>query len=117
MAGGHDGGNRQVVGVGALAPLEVDVGILRRAAQLGMLGVHRLGAERGQLLPVHKAGHVLVVDHLDLLHLVGGPEAVEEVQEGDARLQRRQMGDQGQVHAFLDRGGAEQGEAGGGGPP
>jgi hypothetical protein len=49
----------------------------------------------------------------NLLHFVGGAEAVEEVQEGDARLQGGGLGDQGEVHDFLDVVGAEHGPAGG----
>ena len=52
---------------------------------------------------------------LDLADLVGGAEAVEEVQEGHARFKGRGVGDQGEVHGLLHRVGGEHGEAGGAG--
>ena len=39
---------------------------------------------------------------------MGGAETVKEVQERDARLQRRRLGDGGEVLGFLDRAGGEQ---------
>ena len=66
--------------------------------------------------------HEVVVDHgaqvtggqrLHLGHLVRGPEAVEEVQEGHARLERGRVGDQGEVHRLLHRAGRQHREAGG----
>ena len=54
----------------------------------------------------------LGVELLDLRELVGGPEAVEEVHEGDAGFERGLGCDQGHVHAFLDVLGAEHAPAG-----
>ena len=110
----NDGGNRPIPRIRPLPSLKINVRILCRAAQFRVLRIHRLPPERGQLFPINQLCHIFVVDHLDLLHLVGGAEAVEEVHEGYARLQRREMGDEGEVHALLHRRGAEQGEAGGG---
>ena len=41
------------------------------------------------------------VELLDLAHLVRGAEAVEEVEERNARFERGRLGDQGEVHGFL----------------
>ena len=63
----------------------------------------------------------LVVDHLaddvgrnllDLLDLVGGAEAVEEVHERNLRLERGRVGDHRHIVGFLNRVGAEHREAG-----
>ena len=40
-----------------------------------------------------------------------GAEAVEEVAEGQAGVEGRKVGHQGQVHAFLHRGGSQEAEA------
>ena len=50
---------------------------------------------------------------LDLVDLVRGPEAVEEVEERDPCLEGRRLGDQGEVLHFLHGVGAEHGPAGG----
>ena len=72
----------QVVFVGSLAALEVDVRVLGRAALMRMLGVERALAEGLDLVPRHEFLHLVILDAVDLLDLVGGAEAVEEVQEG-----------------------------------
>jgi hypothetical protein len=107
-----DFGHRVVIRVGALAALEVDVRVLGRAAQHWVLGVHGVFAELGDLVVVHQFGHVRVVDDFDLLDLVAGAEAVEEVHEGHAGVDGGKVRHQGQVHAFLHAGGGEHGEAG-----
>ena len=55
---------------------------------------------------------ILVVPNLDLLDLVGGTEAVEEVDERHAALQGCQMSDSGQVHNLLRVGLSQHSEAG-----
>ena len=55
---------------------------------------------------------VVVVPDLDLLDLVGGTEAVEEVQEGDTALDGGQVGHGAQVHDLLGVGLGQHGEAG-----
>ena len=55
---------------------------------------------------------VVVAELLDLRDLVRRAEAVEEVQEGDARLERRGVRDRGHVVRFLHRVRAQQREAG-----
>ena len=96
-----DGGNSIVILVRRFAVLEVDVAVLRSALLMGMLGVHRAGAELGNLIERTQLGHILVVDHLDLLNLVRGAEAVEEVQERNRGTQGGQVSHQRQVHSLL----------------
>ena len=47
--------------------------------------------------------HVVFLEHFDLVDFVRGAEAVEEMQEGNAGLERRRMRDQRQVHRLLHR--------------
>ena len=108
----HDGGNGLIILVGRFAILEVDVGVLGRAAQVGMLGVQGPLTELLHRVVVQELTHVLIVDDLDLLDLVGGAEAVEEVDEGHGRLDGGKVGDEGQVHDLLDGGGGDHGKAG-----
>ena len=65
-----------------------------------------------QILVDHRAD-LLVGQQGELVDLVRGAEAVEEMDEGDARLQCRRLRDQRHVVRFLNRAGDELGEAGG----
>ena len=108
----NDFGGRVVVLVGGLTVLEVDVGVLSSALLMRMIGVHRGLAEVLDGLPVDQRLDLVIVIRLDLLNLVGGAEAVEEVQEGHAGLQRGQVGYQRHVHGFLYRVGGQHSKAG-----
>ena len=108
----HDAGHGFVVFVGGFAALEVDVRVLGRAAHVGVLGIHGPGAKLRHLLHVHHLGDIGEFERLDFLHLVRGAEAVEEVQEGQARLNGGQVGDKRHVVRFLDRTAAQDGESG-----
>ena len=100
-----------VVLLAALAALEVDVRVLRRAAHRGMLRIKRTLAEvLDELVIDHLADH-LGRDLIDLLDLVGGAEAVEEVEERNLRLERRGVRDHRHVVRFLNRVRAEHREA------
>ena len=106
-----DAGQSVVEAVVGLAHLEVDVGVLHGAAHHRVLGVQRLGAELRQRLAVEQRGERLVGHRLDLVYLVRGAEAVEEVHEGDAPLYRREVRDAADVHDFLHAAGRELREA------
>ena len=108
----NDGGELVVVLVAGLAVLEEDVAVLVGAAHHGTLGVQRALAERLDGVHIHHIGQILVVPDLDLLDLVGGPEAVKEVHEGHAALDGGQMGDGAQVHNLLGIGLGQHGKAG-----
>ena len=77
-----------------------------------MLGVQGAIAEGLDSVHVAHFLQILIVPNLDLLDLVGGAEAVEEVQEGNAALDGGQMGNRAQVHDFLDVGLSQHGKAG-----
>ena len=82
------------------------------AAGSGMLRVQRMLTELLNSLHVAHFLEVGVIPAGDLLNLVGGTEAVKEVQERDLAFDRGQMRDRGQIHDFLRVGLAEHGKAG-----
>ena len=81
--------------------LEEDVAVLVRAAHGGTLGVQSALAEGLNSVHVDHLSQILVVPNSDLLDLVGGTEAVEEVDEGDAALDGGQVSHRSQVHDLL----------------
>ena len=72
--------------VACLTMLEEHVAVLVGAAHLGVLGVQSLLAELLHSLHVAHFLQVGVIPLLDLLVLMRGTEAVEEVQEGNLAL-------------------------------
>ena len=102
--------------VRSFAALEVDVRVLRGALLMGMIGVQAALAERLDLVPIHQACDlsvvVLGIDCVDLLDLMAGAEAVEEVQERNGGLDCSQMGNQSHVGRFLNGVGGQHCEAG-----
>ena len=108
----HHGGQSGVVLVAGLAVLEEDVAVLVAAAHVGMLGVQGVAAELGHGVHVAHVLEILIIPHGDLLDLVGGAEAVEEVDKGNLALQRGQMRHGGQIHDLLHVALAQHGEAG-----
>ena len=117
--GGHlvhvvldDSRNGLVILGHCLTALEVDVRVLGPDLEGRLFRPEGTITELRGLFPVHETRHGFVIDHLHLLNLMGGPETVEEVKEGDGAVDRRQMGDQGQVHDFLDGGGGKEGKSG-----
>ena len=109
---GNHVGHGVIETVGGLAGLEIDVGVLRRTAGDGVLGVERPPAELSQRIAVEHGGQGGLVDQLDLLDLVRGTEAVEEVQERHARFERHDMRHARQIHHLLYRRGGQHGEPG-----
>ena len=81
------------------------------AAHGGVLGVERVLAEGAHRVHVAHLGQVVVVPHGDLLHLVGGAEAVEEVDERHAALDGGEVRHGGQVHDLLHVRLGQHGEA------
>ena len=79
-------GQSGVGSVAGLAGLEEGVGILQGGADGGMLGVERMVTEALHSVPVKQLCQILIVQHFDLLQLVGGAEAVKEMHEGDGAL-------------------------------
>ena len=68
------------------ARLEEDVGILRGAAQNRMIGRKRPLTMLNDSIHINERAHIVFIKHLDLVHFMRGAEAVEEMQERDARF-------------------------------
>ena len=98
------------------AALEVDVRVLGGAALMRMLGVQAALAEGLHLVPVHQALDlgiaVLGIDGVDLLDLMAGAEAVEEVQERHGSLDGGQVRHQRHVGRLLHGVGGQHRKAG-----
>ena len=71
----------QVVGVGSFAALEEDVRVLSGSPEFGVLRVD--AGRKAATAHVYQLGHLVVVEKLDLLVLVGGSETIEKVEEGN----------------------------------
>ena len=77
-----------------------------------MLSAQRVILESLNGVPIQHLAQVLIVQHLDLLDLVRGPEAIEEMLEGDGALDGGQVRNSGHVHALLHAGGSQLRPAG-----
>ena len=104
--------DRRVERVRRLAALEVHVRVLRDAAHDRPVRIERARAVREHQLVVDHRAHVVVVEHLDLADFVRRAEAVEEVDERDARGERGVLRDERQVVRFLHRARTEHRPAG-----
>ena len=108
-----DDGGQLVIGlVAGLAVLEEDVAVLVGAASVRVLRVQGVVTERLDGIHVAHVLEVLVVPNGDLLDLVRGAEAVEEVEERDLALDGGEVGHRREVHDLLDVALGEHGEAG-----
>ena len=97
----NDSRNCLVVLVAGLAVLEEDVAVLVGTAHGWVLRVECAFAECFYCIHVAHLFEVFIVPNLDLLDLVGGAEAVEEVDERNAALDGSQVRNSAQVHNFL----------------
>ncbi len=107
-----DGRCGVVVTVDGLARLEIHVGVLRGAADERVIRVQRAVAMLVDELVVHHRAHLLFGDELDLADFVRGTEAVEEMDEGEARFQRGCVADQREILRGLHGRRGEQAETG-----
>ena len=107
-----DAGDLKVTLVGSFTALEIDIGVLRGTCLMGMLGIESTSTEGIDCIVIEELCHILILDLLDLLNLVGGAEAVKEVYEGNACLDCGEMGYECKIHDFLYGGGSEHRKAG-----
>ena len=77
-----------------------------------MLRVQSAGTEGRHRVAVKQLIHILIVDRFDLLDLVGGAEAVEEMHEGNAALDGGKVRHKRKIHDFLHGSGSKHGKAG-----
>ncbi len=102
-----------VVGrVAGLTMLEEDIAVLVCATGMRMLRVECVVTEALDSVHVEHVLEVVEVPHGDLLDLVGGAEAVEEVQERHATLDGSKVCHRSEVHDLLDIALGEHGKAG-----
>ncbi len=106
-------GTGKVVGIARLARLEVDVRIHRRTAQDRPLWRHAASAMGANILGINHGPDVVIREALDLLHLVAGAEAIEDVEEGYACFQRGSLRDEREILRLLNRVGEEHSPSGG----
>jgi hypothetical protein len=107
----HHSGKRIVIWIAGLAILEIDIGILSRAAYIGMLGVHGTLTEFQYLLTVNQRENLFVWEHADCRHLIGGAETVEAMQHRHAAVDSSEMRHNGKVVGFLHGGRHKHSEA------
>ena len=91
--------------------LEEDVAVFMAAAHMGMLRVQGVAAELGHGVHIAHVLQILIVPDSDLLDLVAGAEAVEEVDEGNLALQSGQVRHGRQIHDLLHVALAQHGKA------
>ena len=103
----HNIGKRQIRRVHSFAVLEEDVVILAAVADGGVLGVEGAVSEFSQLRCIEHLSQVGIVQHIDLLDLVAGAEAVEKVLHGQMAFDCGKMRHRAEIHAFLHAGGGK----------
>ena len=101
-----------VEGVAGLAVLEERVSVLVGATGVRVIRVECVVAEGLHGAHVEHLAQLVEVPGSDLLDLVGGAEAVEEVEERGLALDGSEVRDRGKVHDLLDVALAEHGKAG-----
>ena len=69
-----------------------------------MLGAQGMILEALNSVPIQHLAQIFIVQNLDLLNLVRGPEAVEEMLEGDGALDGGQVGNGSHIHSLLHAG-------------
>ena len=99
----HDARERVVERVGGFPCLEEGIGIVRGAAHHRVLRRQRPRAERTHEVVVDHRADLSVGDDRDLVFLVRRPEAVEEIEDRHARLERRCLRDQREIVRLLHR--------------
>ena len=104
-------GARGVERIDRLAALEIDVRVLRGAADKRFLRVQGAGAMVGNQLVADHGPNDLVGNHFDFVDFVRGAETIEEVHERHARLEGRGLGDERGIHDLLYAVGGQHGPA------
>ncbi len=97
-----DFGNIGVELVLGFPGLEVNVVVLRRTPGDRTVGAKGPVPEAFDRFPVNQVLHYFFVQNFNFLDLMAGSETVKEMQEGNAGLDCREMGNPGQIHDFLN---------------
>jgi hypothetical protein len=111
----HDARGLVVKGIARFPGLEINVRVLRRAANAGPVGSQAVVAEGldKSHARVHHGPQLFVRQGADFGHFVRGAKTVEEVKERHPRGEGRGMGHASQVLRLLHRAGGKHGKAGG----
>ncbi len=95
----------KVIVVHRLASLEIDIGVLARAANHRMIGRKAAFAMCDNELVLDHLDHRFFIENMNLLNLVACSETVEEVQEREPRFEAGCCGDYCNIHDLLDAAG------------
>ena len=106
-----DGGHGVVEAVDGFPGLEEHIGILGRTAQDGPIRGETAAPEGGEGVDIDQRAQRFVVDLDHRVDLVGGPEPVEEMQDGNAGEKGGGVRDRGEVMRLLGRVGGQHGPA------
>jgi len=96
-----DLGELLIVTVASLSVLEEDIAVFSRSSEHGMLGVYCSCAECGNSVLIDHFIELFVIPNLDLLDLVRGTEAIEEVENGNSALDGCKMSNRAKIHNLL----------------
>ena len=66
-----------------------------------MVGIQCLSPESINCISVEQFCQILILDRLDLAHLVAGAESVEKVQKRNPAFDRRKVGNGSKIHDLL----------------
>lgn len=109
--GQDERGHPRVRGVARLARLEERVGVVRGAAHERAFRIERARSMGAHEIVVDHRAQLCVVEQLDRRDLVRGAEPVEEMDDRDARGERRRLRDEREIVRLLHRSRGEEGEA------
>src|ERR1043165_9315041 len=98
----NDVGAGVIKRVGGFARLKENVRVLCRAANYRSVRSQRARPVPGDGVFGNQTAQIVVAQFLDLRNLVRGTKAVEEMQEGNARLERGGVGDGRKVVGLLN---------------
>ena len=93
---------RIVIRIDRLPGLKVDIRVLGRSAKNRAVRRQRPGTMLIDKLVVDHRADIIFSQLLDLGNFMGGAKSVEEMDERNAGLKSRRVGDQGKIHDFLD---------------
>ena len=98
----YDFGNSFVVLVASFAVLEEDVAVFSHATGNGRIGSECAGTKIGKRFLVEKGSEIFLLEGFDFLYFMRSTEAVEEIDERNARFNCREVCHTCKVHHFLN---------------
>ncbi len=92
-----------VVRIRRLTVLEIHVGVLSRATQIGMTWIHASAPEPGECVVIDHSGKSIIAYGLDCRCLIARAPPVKEVHHRYRSLYCREMSHCGKIHSLLHR--------------